>query len=212
MSTIIDLLKPVLYFSLFIIVTSSGCRKDSSRPCQYGTRYGFSVTSSWSPEIETYQVGDTMILTSIFTKNLLDVQSNSIVQYSNTLGIYGNIVFGIMDSVSHSGMDARSKFQVFGIIGVIEPIENNPEKGVNIKYAEGNDYSCKVGVIFKEKGIFLLAVSNLGSQGIIGENCTNAGFGMTVTNTNKHFNLFQYALGYPPDALLQPNIYCFRVQ
>ena len=64
----------------------------------------------------------------------------------------------------------------------------------------------------KTKGLFYIGVTNLGSQGLVGKDCTNAGFSMTVTNTNKNINLFQYALNYTPDAMLQKSIYCFRVR
>jgi hypothetical protein len=60
--------------------------------------------------------------------------------------------------------------------------------------------------------LFYTGVTNLGSNGIRGQDCTNAGFGMTVINSNKNLHLFQNAMGYAPDALLSKNIYCFRVQ
>ena len=59
---------------------------------------------------------------------------------------------------------------------------------------------------------YVIGVNNLGSQGLSGKDCTNAGFEMTVTNTNKNINLFQYALNYTPDAMLQKSIYCLRVR
>ena len=75
-----------------------------------------------------------------------------------------------------------------------------------------DNYELKASVKLLSKGLFYFVVTDLGSQGIRGQNCTNAGFNMTVTNTNKNLHLFQNALGYSPDAILAKSIYCFRVQ
>ncbi len=69
-----------------------------------------------------------------------------------------------------------------------------------------------MGIRLLSKGLFYIGVTDLVSSGLVGKNCTNAGFNMTVTNSNKNLNLFQYALGYVPDALLQKSIFCYRVQ
>ncbi len=192
-----------------------GCKKNNStdtKPCLNTTRYSFNVTSEFSPQKEVYNVGDTIFLNSTFPKSLFDNISLQNVDYSNSAGIGGSITFGYMDTISHSGYDSYSKFITLPIIGNYTQITTTPEKGINSVYVESSSYNLKVGIKLKEKGLFVIGVGNLGSKGLAGKDCTNAGFEMSVTNINKHINLFQYALNYTPDALLQKTIYCFRVQ
>ena len=211
MLTIINLKKASLITAMPFFIAVS-CNKSDTKPCYNYTPYSFSVTSEWSPQREAYSIGDTIFLTSSFPKTLLDNISNQNIDYSNSTGIGGNIIFGRMDTVSHSGYDASSHFEVIPIIGNITPISANPEKGINSNYSESASYTFKMGIKLKQKGLYVMGVTDMACKGLTGKNCTNAGFNMTVTNSNKNINLFQYALGYTPDALLLKSIYCFRVQ
>ena len=208
----------ILKIGLLITATqflfANSCKKNNSGsvPCTQVTPYSFDVTSTFSPQKEIYNIGDTIYLESNFQKNLLNLISNQQVDYSNSLSVGGTIGFGLMDTIQHSTIAAYSKFQVVPKIGTFTQIINVPENGVSTSYLESTSYQFKIGIIVKQKGLFVLGVNDLASQGIIGQNCTNANFNMTVSNSNKHFNLFQYALGYPPDVLMQKSIYCFRVQ
>ncbi len=212
MNIIINI-KKVLLITAIPFICAASCNKNNTKPCAKSA-YSFTVTSQWSAQKETYNVGDTIFLISTFSKNLLDLISNTNVDYSNSLGIGGNITTSLMDTSTHLIKDAAfNSFTIIPFVGNASFIANNPAKGVNINFAESNSlYEIRIAVILKQKGLFQLAITNLSSQGIKGNNCTNAGFDMTVTNTNKNLNLFQYAIGYMPDALLQKSIYCFRVQ
>lgn len=204
-------LKIVLLITATQFLFAISCKKNTSRPCR-DAQYSFNVTSEFSPQREIYNVGDTIFLNSSFPKSLLNLISNQQVDYSNSVSIGGNITFGYMDTILQSGVDSYSKFEVVSKIGSYSQITNTPNKGINTFYLENSSYELKLGIICKQKGLFVIGVTDLGSQGLRGQNCTNAGFNMTVINTNKHFNLFQYALNYYPDAMLQKSIYCFRVQ
>jgi hypothetical protein len=197
--------------TLFILGSGCGKDKNSSKPCS-GGRYSFMATSEFSPQKEVYNVGDTIFLNSILSKTLFDNASNQNIDYSNSLGIGGTLTFGYMDTITHIGIDAYSKFATIPLVGTVSQITTVPEKGVNSKYQEGVNYQFKLAIKLTQKGLYVLGVTDLGSQGIAGKDCTNAGFAMTVTNTNKNINLFQYALNYTPDAMLQKSIYCFKVQ
>ncbi|MFY8004856.1 MAG: hypothetical protein ACOVNR_08425 [Chitinophagaceae bacterium] len=186
------------------------CNKNGSRPCYMSTPYNFKVTSTFSPQKETYSLGDTIYLTSSFPKILTNTTSGQQVDYSNSLGVGGNLNFGKMDSLTQDFSNARNKFSVNVSIGSIEYVDPT---WTNILWKENdNNYEFKASIVLLEKGLFILAIPDLGSQGLRGKNCTNANFGMTVANSNKNLNLFYNAIGYSPDALFTKGSYCFRVE
>lgn len=212
MSIIISRLKRVLPILVIPFFFYAKCNKDGSKPCN-NAPYSFQVTSEFSPQREIYTVGDTIYLTSIFPKKLQNVITNQDINYSNSLGIGGNFNFTKLDSINKTVTDALSDFSVNVTKGQIAFINNPSNLKLSITFLENSDnYELKASVKLLSKGVFYFVVTDLGSQGIRGQNCTNAGFNMTVINANKNLHLFQNALGYSPDAILAKNIYCFRVQ
>lgn len=192
---------------------SSGCNKNSTRPCP-NAPYSFAVTCNYSPENEIYSIGDTLNLTSVFSK-MLHNQANqgTTVDYSNSTGIGGNIFVYKTDTISHTLLDAINNFNYFSVKGTLTASETKPLRIKDVFFQElSSTYEIKIGMVAREKGIFVLYVSDMGSKGIIGKNCTNAGFSMTVTNTDKHIGLYQYAMQQIPDEIQKKNMYCFRVQ
>jgi hypothetical protein len=203
----------VLLITATQIIISSGCKREgNTRPCPSTTPYSFNVTSEFSPQPENYNVGDTIFLNSSFAKSLINNVTNQMADYSNSAGISGSLTFSILDTATRNIYGSFSSFSQVTFQGNYSQFTSTPNDRVGIYYSESSVYNFRVGIICKEKGIFQLAVTNLGSKGIKNKNCTNAGFNMVVSNSNKNINLFQYALGYSPDALLLKNIYCFRVR
>lgn len=190
---------------------ASSCKKDSSKPCANFTPYSFNVSSNFTPEKATYQIGDTIFLTSSFPFILLNAVTNKELNYSNSLGIGGTVTFSRLDTTLMLVKDAYDKFIVFPLEGNVVPINNTPNKGVFGYYFQNTDYQFKIGIVVNQKGIYSLGFNDLSSQGLRGKDCTNAKFNMTVTNPNKHLDLFLYAIGYASDAYLAQHIYCFRV-
>jgi hypothetical protein len=206
-----NILKIGLLITATQFLLANSCNKNGSQPCR-DAQYSFTVTSEFSPQQEVYNIGDTIFFTSTFPKSLTNLISNQQVDYSNSLGIGGSIAFVYMDTVSQSVIQSYPSFTVIPYIGTFSQIINTPNKGINTLYMETNTYDFKIGIVVNQKGLYFMSVLNLSSQGLQGKNCTNAGFNMTVTNSDKHLNLFEYALNYYPDALLQKGTYCFRVQ
>ncbi len=213
MRTIIKLSKTVLLITATQFLFSGTCKKEGSKPCAMATPYSFNVTSEFLPQKEIYNVGDSIFLRSSFPKQLINLISNQQVDYSNSLGVGGNCNFGVLDTVNKSISEGLNKFNVFAITGSNSPINSSSNLGLNVQFKETpTGYELIIGILLISKGIFSVVLTDLGSQGLRGKDCTNAGFNMTVTNSNKNLNLFQYALGYAPDAMLTKNMYCFRVQ
>ncbi len=214
MSTIINFLKiGILIFSCQFLL-SSGCNKDDTKPCWSGG-YSFSITSEWMPQKEIYNIADTITLLSTFSKTLTDqINTSLIIDYSNSVGIGGGITIYKLDTILHQPQDAAYEFEYFTVKGSISDSETKPLRIKNILYKElSSEYSLHIRLRPKEKGIYAIYISNLGSQGLLGQNCTNAEFNNILTNTNKNLSLFEYAMGRPPASQYEiDRLYCFRVQ
>lgn len=206
----------LLQMMLLITATSflfgGSCNKNGSKPCTMVTPYSFSVTSEFLPQKEIYNIGDTIFLNSSIPKLLLNVISNQQVDYSNSVGIGGDIGIAFPDSLSRQNKPAKDSFEYVSITGKFIPRPINQNQGVNNEYFESTNYNFRGGIICKKRGVYAISVDNLVSRGLRGENCTNASFNMTVTNSNKHINLYQSILGITLDQYSIDKIYCFRVQ
>ena len=89
-------LKLVLLITATPIMYGNSCNKNGSKPCTMVTPYIFSVTSEFSPQKEIYNIGDTIFLTSTFPTNLTNLISNQQADYSNSVGIGGDIGFVLL--------------------------------------------------------------------------------------------------------------------
>jgi len=213
MSIIIRIYKIGLLITTTQLLLSSGCNKNSTSCMSSATTYNFNISSEWFPQAERYSVGDTIFLNSSFQKMLTDqINPAIIVDYSNSTGVGGNIFMYELDSINHQILAKASEFETIPFVGSVQPISANPEKGKDFYFDEQQMYLFKVGFKLKKKGIYLLYVSNCGSAGLRGKNCTKAGFAMSVTNSDKHYSLYQYALQQQPDEIQRKVMYCFRVQ
>lgn len=207
-------LKAGLLISAAQLFMFSGCNKNGTTPCANGG-YAFAVTSDYAPQREIYNVGDTIFLNSIFSKTLTDqINTSIVVDYGNSVGIGGDIAVYYLDTITHQPVPAKDSFQFVSQVGSFIERSGNSNSGINIIYSEtSSNYQFRGAIVCKKRGIYGFSVANLMSNGIRGKNCTNAGFNMTVTNTDKHLYLHQYALNVNPnDPYLQQKGYDFRVQ
>lgn len=206
-----DKIKTGFIILIFPFLLASSCKKEGTIPCR-NAGYSFNVKASVAPEKEIYKVGDTMFIESKLFKNLYDLKTSSNINYNNSVGIYCNFNTLEIDTIQHVGKETLNKFSVLATVGEISPSANTPNLGVSVKYFEDTQfYEVSLRIILIQKGLFYVGFTDPASQGIRGKNCTNASFNMTVTNPNKHLDLFQYGIGYAPDAYLAQHIYCFRV-
>jgi hypothetical protein len=211
---VINIFKSGLLITTTLIILSASCNKDKTKPC-LNTVYSFQVTSVWNPQREIYQIGDTIFLDSEFPKILTDNATPvpAQIDYSNSVGIFGDIGFSYLDTVLKQPIPAKDSFGYVSIIGNFTERTINQTQGINIKYSElVAKYQFKGGIVCRKKGIYWITVDELSSNGIAGKNCTNAAFGMTVLNSNKHEYLFQNALNITPTPIVLQRMYCFRVQ
>jgi hypothetical protein len=211
--TTIKYLRLGLIFAFAQVFIFGQCNREP-KPCPGGGGYAFLATAKWSPQQETYRVADTLFLTSSIPKILTDqINTSMVVDYSNSVGIGGNLTLYEMDTVARQLKDAAVKFEVTVGLG---SVANNPDKPQRIKdfsfIEQSTIYHLQLKIIPKQKGLFVFFISNLGSSGIRGKNCSNANFDNTISNGNKNINLFIYAMGRPPASEFElDRMYCFRV-
>jgi hypothetical protein len=134
----------------------------------------FNVTSEFSPEREIYNIRDTIIISSIFPKLLLNNVSNQIFDYSNNLGIKGTAGISFIDSINYQINRWSDSFNIINISGITSI---NSTKVILTNYLEtSNDFRFVSKIILRKTGNFQITIEDLGCQGLIGTNCTNAGF------------------------------------
>lgn len=208
----------ILKIGLLIIAAqfllSSGCNKNGTSCLSSNITYSFSAPAEWIPQRATYNTGDTIFLVSDFPKTLRDLVNPSlIIDYSNFVGVTGDIRISVVDTTARQVLPAKDSFDFVSVIGYFSERAHNQNQGINFNYSEGvSKYEFKGALICRRKGIYGIGVSDLVSGGIRGKNCTKAGFQMTITNTDKHLTLYETALGITLDADAIRRGYSFRVQ
>lgn len=178
------------YIGLMLVITiNSGCPK----PC-VEANYSFAVNSQITPDIDSVHVGDSIFLNSSFTVKLTDQITGMVVDYSNSSDIGSTLgIVKLIDGI-YPGIDAVDEFNYSSIIGDIFNDNSipSPNKVQQLKYKEVNDhYQIKIAIIPKQKGIYYFGIGNGLSNGRgNSKTCEKAGFIITFTNTNQHFNYF----------------------
>lgn len=205
-------MKVLSFLAISSIVMAAQCNKGST-PCVFGG-YSFKVTSEFIPQAQSYSIGDTIFLYSTFTKTLQDLINTSLnIDYSNSTGIGGDIGIVSIDTVNSTSKPARDSFQFIDLKGRFIERNFSADAGINLYYIETNSsYLFHGAVVCKKKGLYALSVGNLMSRGIRGKNCTNAGFSMTVTNSEKNLLWYENALNISLSQYSIDRMYCFRVE
>ncbi len=208
----INLIRTALLITAVQFFLGASCNKKSTRQCRGG--YAFQATSEWSPQKRVYTVGDTLYLTSNISKTLTDgINPSIVVDYSNSVAIGGGIGMGYVDTILGGPVPGRNRFDFFSITGIMGESSVAADQGPAFTYAEQSSaYSFKCGIICKQKGIYFFSISDLKSPGIRGKDCTNANFGMTLTNSEKNLDLYEGATGVTLDADGRKRGFAFRVQ
>ncbi len=141
-------------------------------------------------------------MTSNIPKTLTDwINPSIVVDFSNSVAIGGVIGMAYVDTILRIPVPGRSKFDFFPIHGTIGENSIAADQALTFTYSEQSSvYSFKGAIICKQKGIYILSVSDLKSPGIRGENCSNADFGMSLTNSEKNLDLYEFATGITLDT------------
>lgn len=207
-----NLIRTALLITAVQYILAASCNKDSPRQCRGG--YVFPATSEWSPQQETYRIGDTLYLTSTIPKLLTDqINTSIVIDYNNSVGIGGDLSIRFLDSIARTASPGKDSFEFVSFVGTFQERTFNKESGINMLYFENfTYYQFKGAVICKKKGVYGIGVGNLISGGLRGQNCSNANFEMTVTNTQKNLSIWENALNITIDNDGERKGFAFRVQ
>jgi hypothetical protein len=196
----------------FIIGASCHKADDTSCPSN-STTYSFIATSLIYPQQEIYHIGDTIFFSSQVSSTLFDRFSNTTVNYSNAVSLTGDNGIHIIDTVLKQLVPARDSFLLIPSTGSFIEEPNGLRSGINTRYIEStNSYQFLGKFVCKKKGIYTFGIGDLLSPGLAGTTCTKAIYSMSLTNSDNHIPLYQYALGVTPDVEGMKRIYTFRVQ
>ena len=190
-----------------VIIISNSCGK----LCLEGpsAAFNFQIGVRAYPDKDSIRVGDTVWLEVNAPTHLIDRNTNKVIDYSGAENL-GSAIGFIKLLGKNNAKDAANNFNYYLIKGLSL---NNPstEKIREYRFSESNNnYTFKLGIIPKEKGIFKIFVSNAANVYRKGDKCTKANFEINFGNTNQHL-YFNNILA--PDVDLQPGagVYLFRV-
>lgn len=197
-------------FTIGIIL--SGCPKPCVEP-----NYLFAADAQITPDNDSIHIGDTLYLISDVPNQLIDQQTGTLVNYSNSTGVASSL--SITSSPVSDGAHVIDAVVDFNFISIEGRIYNDkriprPDGIQQLEYAEINgNYVLKVGLIAKKKGNYILGISNGVSNGRKKtNNCEKASFNIKFDNTAQHFYLakqwYSDAIDYGYGA---QRVYYFKV-
>ena len=197
-------------FIVYLLSIGATCKKN----CQE-ISYTFSSGVVVIPDYDSLVINDTFWIRANIPTQLIDLNTNSNVNFSNAsnLSVVIKAIKFIGGSTSNPGsIEANSDFNFKLTEGQVLP---NSRLGViaEIKpYEESGFYRFSVGIIPKSRGTFALGIDDARNVLKNGSNCENAFFGIVFLNTNQHLYLYQQNRpGYQISDYERTHMYCFKV-
>ncbi|MCC6290344.1 MAG: hypothetical protein IT249_20905, partial [Chitinophagaceae bacterium] len=192
------------------------CKKGLSVDCTE-SRYTFNVPINIYPDDEIIHINDTIWFECDFPSKQTDLQTNTIINYSNAANLGTDLGFARLTGgdVNNPGVvAAANEFDYIIKTGVFIPDNLLPEQNRDYNFSElNNAYKFKLGVIAKQKGNYIIGVDNAANVYTKDDECTKATFIITITNVNQHLHCIeQNRPGYTLSEYEQTHSYCFKVE
>lgn len=207
--------RPFIALLLIIAIASTfGTCKKSGLDCA-SADYSFKASAVAYPDNDSIRIGDTIWIKSNIPSSLADQKSNQTIDYSNAsnLSLSMQLLKLTGGSVNDPGASySANKFSYFTSIGAQI---NDPfiEGQRTFSFLEQNKfYNLHIAVIPKEKGIYLMAISNAVNVYRNSDKCTKANYEINFGNTKQHLFFYQNNRpGYIITNYEQTHSYCFKV-
>jgi hypothetical protein len=179
--------------------------------------YSFSVNVHAFPDADSVSINDTIWLEINFPVNLVDLNTQTTVNFSNAKNLGTDITFHrfIGGSFSDPGVfPGANDFEYKLIHGTFVPDSHLPDQNKDYLFSEsGSMYKFKLGIIPKRQGIFGISPGNVANVYRNDQKCEKAGFQITFSNTNQHLYFYeQNRPGYTLSNYESTHVYCFKVK
>ena len=200
---------------IFISMTAtfSTCKK-GGLGCA-NTVYNFKININAHPNLDSVHIGDTIWFEINASNNLIDINSNSAVDFSGAanLGTAISFVKFTGGSISDPGaVFSANDFTFFLETG--QQVNNPFVEGIReyLFLEKNNFFKFKLGIIPKQNGIYSIGISNAANVYRKSEKCTKAYFEIDFANTNQHLYFLQNNRpGYVIEGTELTHLYCFKV-
>lgn len=207
--------RPFIALLLIIAIASTfGTCKKSGLGCA-SADYSFKASAVAYPDKDSIRIGDTIWIKSNIPSSLADQISSQTIDYSNAsnLSLSIQLLKFTGGSINDPGASySANKFSYFPSIGAQI---NDPfiEGQRTFSFLEQNDfYNLLIAIVPKEKGIYLMAISNAVNVYRKSDKCTKANYEINFGNTKQHLFFYQNNRpGYIISNYEQAHSYCFKV-
>lgn len=186
-------------FILCIILLLSSCIR---RKCRIPGGYDFEIPVTLSPAQETYRIGDTISISSVFSDEVYERVTNQFyvledIAFSPGIGIAE--ISGITDTISvHFDVLIAPKFNFLGPVYLEGPLEYSGQY-----HYENREYSLTYQIIPKQTGLFIFshsaALGELGSDQDFDGKCRGESIATTRTTLNGGADNNIHLLSESPD-------------
>ena len=200
----------LISFALFqILIAASSCVK----PC-HESDHDFSIPESFIPEKDSLAVGDTLWVSSVISKQLVDTFTKQPFEFSNPNNL-GSTLF--VSDIRHFLDDQRGAVKDFNLINragrLFTVADAGPDRVLQISFDQQNDqYVLLGGLVARKSGLYIFTFSD--ANGVYRNDhpkCGLSNFTFTNANVNQHLNLFTDFTGYPFDEFTRTHSFCVKV-
>ncbi len=189
---------------LAFLVQQSSCNKNCVE-----TAYGFQLPIKAYPNLDSINTGDTLWL-EINEPTTLQNTSGSMIDYSGVVNLGSVIAFQKIDSVNKTYIQSVEKFNYLLETG---NVVNRTNLYIEYNFAEINaQFRFKLGIIPKEKGVYLLNVGSSYNTYRKNDKCTKANFIINFKETISHDYYVRLVNPSAPINIPVTNNYFFKVK
>lgn len=169
--------------------------------------YSFKIGVRATPNLDSILIGDTIWLEINEPTSLNNIQSGTLINFSNATNLGSNIGFQEVLSATQF-RNAANDFN-FKLISGTETLKTNPQLFRAYLFAEQNNrYVFKFGVVPLTVGVYRLVLGNAANVSRNNSNCERASFQIDFIQTDQHFYLYPGGAGTPPGG----GVYYFKVK
>ena len=202
----------MIFISIVCFFIFATCNKN---PACKEIQYSFDMKTQVSPQYDSVLVNDTIWFSVSSSTNMLDLNSNTVIEYSNAENLGTSFQFLELIDLNNGASDAALFFDQKVIKGSYTGGINTARDKQYKFFENSGKYDLFVGFVPKKKGIYALAISN--ASNVVkasSTTCTKANVSITIENgVNQHLYFYQNNRpGYTISEYERAHMYCFKVK